>query len=109
MSYSSPVLTKSDDVEDRVHDFDLFDPGYVRDPYTVWSGVRGCPVLPSERWGGSHLIIGYEAIMRRRPTPVLSRQRWAPRLRRPSTTTAIRTARAPSSTLIRPITPPCDG
>ena len=63
VSYESPVLTEMRDVDDWVSDFDLFDPSYVRDPYAVWSQVRECPVLTSERWGGSHLVIGYDAVV----------------------------------------------
>ena len=63
MSYSAPTVTITPPVEDWVTDFDLFLPEFVRDPYSVWQEVRECPVLTSERWGGSHLVIGYEAVV----------------------------------------------
>jgi cytochrome P450 len=63
MSYTAPTVTSTPPVEDWAHDFDLFLPEYVTDPYSVWQEVRGCPVLTSERWGGSHMVIGYEAVV----------------------------------------------
>jgi cytochrome P450 len=62
VSYTAPTVDMTAPVEDWAHDFDLFDAGYVRDPYSVWENLRECPVLTSERWGGSHLVIGYEAV-----------------------------------------------
>ena len=45
-------------------DFDLFEDGFVRDPYPVWADLREqCPVITSERFGGSHLVIGYDAVV----------------------------------------------
>ncbi len=63
MTYEAPTIDATAPVADWVHDFDLFDDGYVRDPYSVWADVRDCPVLTSERWGGSHLVIGYDAVV----------------------------------------------
>ena len=63
MSYESPTLTHTTPVVDWSNDYDLFDDAYVRDPFGVWAGLRGCPVVTSERWGGSHLVIGYDAVV----------------------------------------------
>jgi cytochrome P450 len=51
-------------VTDWVTDFDVFDEAYVRDPFAFWPEMReACPVVTSERWGGSHLVIGYDAVI----------------------------------------------
>ena len=63
MCYTAPTVETTPSVENWASDFDLFDPGYVRDPYSVWQTLRDCPVLTSERWGGSHMVIGYEAVV----------------------------------------------
>jgi cytochrome P450 len=62
MSYETPTMSATAPVEDWFTDFDLFDDRYVRDPFSIWAQVRSCPVLTSERWGGSHLVIGYDAV-----------------------------------------------
>ncbi len=64
MSYEAPVIGERDAVVDWSSDYDLFDDGFVRDPYGVWAGLRAeCPVITSERYGGSHLVIGYDAVV----------------------------------------------
>ena len=41
-------------------DYDLFDPEFVNDPFSVWKGLRKqCPVAHSERWGGSYMPTTY--------------------------------------------------
>lgn len=41
---------------DWAEDFDLYDPGYLDDPYSVWREMRGkCPVAHTERYGGGFL------------------------------------------------------
>ncbi len=62
MSYETPVVGATAPVEDWFTDFDLFDDHYVRDPFSIWAHVRSASVLTSERWGGSHLVIGYDAV-----------------------------------------------
>ncbi len=48
-------------VEDWASDYDIFDPGYVRDPAPVWDELRNrCPIARTERWGGSWLPTRYE-------------------------------------------------
>ena len=47
-------------VHDWATDYDLFDPGYVADPYPVWDDLRGrCPIAHSERFGGSWMPTTY--------------------------------------------------
>ena len=63
MSYEAPVIGERGPVTDWATDYDLFEDGYVRDPYDIWAELRaGCPVVTSERFGGSHLVIGYDAV-----------------------------------------------
>ena len=48
-------------VHDWASDYDIFDPGYVRDPAPVWDELRErCPIAHTERWGGSWLPTRYE-------------------------------------------------
>ena len=48
-------------VRDWASDYDIFDPGYVRDPAPVWDELRNrCPIARTERWGGSWLPTRYE-------------------------------------------------
>jgi cytochrome P450 len=44
-------------------DYDIFAPGYVRDPFPVWNELRqGCPIAHSERWGGSWMPTRFEDV-----------------------------------------------
>jgi cytochrome P450 len=57
------VTTERRPVSDWSIDFDLFDPGFVVDPYSVYSELRDrCPVAHTERWGGSWMPTRYEDI-----------------------------------------------
>ena len=48
-------------VRDWATDYDIFDPGYVRDPAPVWDDLRErCPIAHTERWGGSWMPTRYE-------------------------------------------------
>ena len=48
-------------VRDWASDYDIFDPGYVRDPAPVWDDLRErCPIAHTERWGGSWMPTRYE-------------------------------------------------
>ncbi len=48
-------------VRDWASDYDIFDPGYVRDPAPVWDELRErCPIAHTERWGGSWMPTRYE-------------------------------------------------
>jgi hypothetical protein len=63
MSYEAPVVGTREPVSDWLTDYDLFDDGYVRDPFATWADLRArCPVATSERFGGSHLVLGYDAV-----------------------------------------------
>jgi cytochrome P450 len=51
-------------VDDWASDYDVLDPGYVRDPYPVWDQLRaGCPVAHSDRWGGSFMPTRYADVV----------------------------------------------
>ena len=63
MSLTS-TTTDRPPVADWGHDYDVFDDAYVRDPSEFWAGMRAeCPVATSERWGGSHLVLSYAAVV----------------------------------------------
>ncbi len=54
-------MSKTPPVTDWKTDYDIFDPGYVRDPVPVWKELREqCPIAHSDRWGGSWLPTKYE-------------------------------------------------
>lgn len=45
---------------DWTTDYDIFDRGYIKDPFPVWDEIRGtCPVAHTERWGGSWMPTKY--------------------------------------------------
>jgi cytochrome P450 len=47
-------------VTDWSTDYDIFDEGYVTDPYGIWDELRQrCPIARTERWGGSWLPTTY--------------------------------------------------
>jgi cytochrome P450 len=47
-------------VTDWATDYDIFDAGYVSDPYGIWDELRErCPIAHTERWGGSWLPTRY--------------------------------------------------
>lgn len=51
-------------VTDWTSDYDIFDPGYVRNPYPVAAELREkCPIAHTERWGGSWLPTRYEDVV----------------------------------------------
>ena len=50
-------------VADWETDFELLDPGYIRDPFTVWDELRQtCPVAHTERRGSTWLLTTYEDV-----------------------------------------------
>ena len=50
-------------VKDWATDYDIFDPGYVANPFGVWDELRQkCPVAHTDRWGGSWLPTRYEDV-----------------------------------------------
>ena len=55
-------MATTEPVHDWQSDYDIFDPGYVRDPVPRWDELRGCPIAHTERWGGSWLPTRYEDI-----------------------------------------------
>lgn len=51
-------------VTDWATDYDIFDPGYIKDPYSVAAELReSCPVAHTERWGGSWLPTKYADVV----------------------------------------------
>ena len=57
-------MTTFEPVHDWATDYDIFDPGFVKDPYPVGDELRDrCPVAHSERWGGSWLPTRYEDVV----------------------------------------------
>jgi cytochrome P450 len=51
-------------VADWAEDFDLFDLGFMADPYPVYEELRGrCPVAHSDRWGGAWMPTRYEDVV----------------------------------------------
>ena len=50
-------------VDNWADDYDIFDPGFVNDPYPIWQDLRGtCPVAHSDRWGGSYMPSTFETV-----------------------------------------------
>jgi len=49
-------------VTDLATDYDMFDPDYLRDPFSAWAELRdqGCPIAHTERYGGSWLPTRYD-------------------------------------------------
>ena len=56
-------MTDTAPVEDWATDYDIFDSGYIEDPVTTWSDLRGrCPIAHTDRWEGSYLPTRYEDV-----------------------------------------------
>lgn len=54
-------MAKTPPVTEWTTDYDIFDPGYVRDPVPIWNKLRQeCPIAHTDRWGGSWLPTRYE-------------------------------------------------
>ncbi|HNJ98231.1 MAG TPA: cytochrome P450 [Ilumatobacteraceae bacterium] len=50
-------------VLDWATDYDIFDQGYIRDPFGIWDDLRDrCPVAHSDRYGGSWLPTTYAEV-----------------------------------------------
>lgn len=46
---------------DWTTDYDIFDKGYIKNPFPIWDDLREkCPVARTERWGGSWMPTRYE-------------------------------------------------
>ena len=58
---TEPAKPPSEPVKDWSTDYDIFDTGYIKDPFPVWDELREkCPVAHTERWGGSWMPTTYE-------------------------------------------------
>src|SRR5437867_1174555 len=56
-------MTMTGPVQSWAEDYDIFDPGYVRQPFPVWDELRdSCPVAHTGRWGGSWMPVRYEDV-----------------------------------------------
>lgn len=51
-------------VDDWSEDFEIFDPGFVRDPYPVWQGLRdqGCPFARTQRRATTFMPTTFEGV-----------------------------------------------
>lgn len=59
----TPAETGSDRPTDWGTDYDIFDPGYVAEPFPIWDELREqCPVARTDRWGGSWMPTRYEDV-----------------------------------------------
>jgi cytochrome P450 len=57
------VTSRHARVTDWTNDFDHTDPGWVADPYSIWSDLREkCPIAHSERYGGVWLPTTHEYV-----------------------------------------------
>ncbi len=56
-------MTATEPVRDWETDYDIFDPEFIRDPFSVWDELRPtCPVPHTERWGGSHMPSTFKTV-----------------------------------------------
>ena len=57
-------MTATEPVHDWAEDFEIFDPGFVRDPYPIWSDLReqGCPFARTERRGPTYMPTTFAAV-----------------------------------------------
>ena len=54
-----------EEVRDWKNDYDIFDPGYIKNPFPVWEELRDkCPVAHTERWGSSWMPTRYEDLFK---------------------------------------------
>ena len=61
-------------VTDLATDYDMFDPDYLRDPFSAWAELRDtCPIAHTERYGGSWLPTRYDDLQAMaKMVPILS-------------------------------------
>ena len=61
-------------VTDLATDYDMFDPEYLKDPFSAWAELRDtCPIAHTERYGGSWLPTKYDDLQAMaKMVPVLS-------------------------------------
>mgnify|MGYP000471397280 CR=1 FL=1 len=52
-------------VEDILTDYDIFDPEFIKDPYSAFSEIResGCPIAHTDRYEGSWLPTRYDDVV----------------------------------------------
>jgi hypothetical protein len=61
-------------VTDLATDYDMFDPDYLKDPFSAWAELREtCPIAHTERYGGSWLPTRYDDLQAMaKMVPILS-------------------------------------
>jgi cytochrome P450 len=58
---TEPQKAETPPVDDWTNDYDIFDPGYIKNPFPVWDELRKeCPVAHTDRWGGSWMPTRYD-------------------------------------------------
>jgi hypothetical protein len=58
------VMSVTRAVEQWETDFDVMDPGYVADPFTIWDDLRGtCPIAHTDRRGSTWLPTRYQDVV----------------------------------------------
>lgn len=57
-------MTATEPVHDWAEDFEIFDPGFVSDPYPIWQDLRGqgCPFARTERRQVTYMPTTYEGV-----------------------------------------------
>ena len=56
-------MTHTAPVTDWATDFDVMDPGYLADPFTIWDQLRGtCPIPHTDRRKSSWMPLRYEDV-----------------------------------------------
>jgi cytochrome P450 len=57
-------MTSIEPVNDWATDYDIFDPGFIRNPYPIMAELREtCPVAHTDRWRGSWMPTRYEDVV----------------------------------------------
>ena len=74
---TDPVADSSPErcpIHDLASDYDMFDPDYLRDPFSAWAELRNaCPIAHTDRYGGSWLPTRYDDLQAMaKMVPVLS-------------------------------------
>ena len=74
---TDPVTDSTPDrcpIHDLASDYDMFDPDYLRDPFSAWAELRDtCPIAHTERYGGAWLPTRYDDLQAMaKMVPILS-------------------------------------
>lgn len=57
-------MTALEPVQDWAEDFEIFDPGFVRDPYPIWGDLReqGCPFARTDRRAPTYMPTTFDGV-----------------------------------------------